>query len=421
MRKRFVIAIDGPGASGKSTTAKLLAKKMKYIYIDTGAMYRACGLCSLENNIDLKDIKALEKMLDNMEIQIKYSQTGNQIFLNGKDISSRIREADITKLSSEIAVIDIVRKKMVELQRQIGKDGGVIMDGRDIGTVVFPNADFKFFMIADVETRALRRWKEAKDKGEKISLNDIEKELVWRDRNDSTRDIAPLKQAEDAIAVDTSDMTIQEQVDFILNVIKKGKRRKIYSFICITLYFFMRVVWRLEIIHKERLESIENCIIAANHISAFDPLFIGAIIPGEIYYLAKAELFKNKLLEKLLKHVNVIPVKRGRIDKGAIRVVNEVLQKGHSIMIFPEGTRKAISVKAGIGKFALQLQKDIRPIFIKNSTDFWKCFSGKRRLQIIIAEKIKAESFSQLEDTKENYRNLASNVMKKILELENEC
>ena len=223
MDKKYVIAIDGPGASGKSTTAKALARQLKYIYIDTGAMYRACALCSLESNIDLKDIPKLIAMLDKIDIRILYSEKGNKIFLNGKDISKRIREADITKRSSEIAKIGIVRKKMVFLQREIGKNGGVIMDGRDIGTVVFPGADFKFFMIADEITRALRRWKEAAGKGENLSLKNIEKELIWRDKNDSSRKISPLKQAKDAILVDTSSMTIDDQVEFIFEIIKRGK------------------------------------------------------------------------------------------------------------------------------------------------------------------------------------------------------
>ncbi len=220
MKKKFVIAIDGPAASGKSTTAKQLAKKLKYIYIDTGAMYRASGLCTLLHNISLDDEVALKEMLDKISIKIEYAEEGNRIFLNGEDVSERIREADSTKLSSQIAVIGIVRRKMVELQRKMGENGGVIMDGRDIGTVVFPNADFKFFMLADVKTRALRRWKEAKEKGENATLEEIEKELIWRDKNDTTRDISPLKQANDAIPVDTSKLSIDEQVQFIYNKIK---------------------------------------------------------------------------------------------------------------------------------------------------------------------------------------------------------
>ncbi len=223
MKKQYIIAIDGPAASGKSTTAKLLAKKLKYVYIDSGAMYRACGLYALNRNINLKDVKSLQQMLDKIDIKIKYTEQDNKLYLNGEDVTFRIREADITKLSSEIAVIGIVREKMVELQRQIGKDGGVIMDGRDIGTIVFPYADFKFFMIADVKTRAKRRWEEANEKGENLNLEEIEKEIIWRDKNDTTRKISPLVKAQDAIEVDTSNMTIKEQANYLFNYICEEK------------------------------------------------------------------------------------------------------------------------------------------------------------------------------------------------------
>jgi cytidylate kinase len=223
MKKQYIIAIDGPAASGKSTTAKLLAKKLKYVYIDSGAMYRACGLYALNHNINLKDVKSLQQMLDKIDIKIKYTEQDNKLYLNGEDVTFRIREADITKLSSEIAVIGIVREKMVELQREIGKDGGVIMDGRDIGTIVFPYADFKFFMIADVKTRAKRRWEEANEKGENLNLEEIEKEIIWRDKNDTTRKISPLVKAQDAIEVDTSNMTIKEQANYLFNYICEEK------------------------------------------------------------------------------------------------------------------------------------------------------------------------------------------------------
>jgi len=222
MKKKYVIAIDGPAASGKSTTARRLSKRLQYIYIDTGAMYRACGLQSLKENINLQDHNQLNKMLKKIDIRIEYSEPENRVFLNGEDVSQRIREADITRLASEIAVIGIVRERMVELQRIMGKDGGVIMDGRDIGTVVFPDADYKFFMVADVHTRSLRRWNEAREKGESLKLEDVEKELIWRDKNDSTRDHSPLKQAEDAIEIDTSNLSIDEQVEKIWHIIKGG-------------------------------------------------------------------------------------------------------------------------------------------------------------------------------------------------------
>jgi cytidylate kinase len=219
MNNKYVIAIDGPGASGKSSTAKRLAEKLEYIYIDTGAMYRACGLAALENKIELSDLAALESMLEKIEIKIIYSNSGNKILLNSEDVSEKIREAEISKISSEIAVIGIVRDKMVELQRQMGAAGGVIMDGRDIGTVVFPQADFKFFMVADVCERAHRRWQELVERGRDVTFQAVKEELIWRDNNDSSRLISPLKKAEDAIEIDTTKMSIEQQVDFLYDYI----------------------------------------------------------------------------------------------------------------------------------------------------------------------------------------------------------
>lgn len=197
--------------------------------------------------------------------------------------------------------------------------------------------------------------------------------------------------------------------------------RKTYSLIISLVKYYITIFWGLEIINKERLSSVQNCIIAPNHVAAVDPFFIGSIIPVEIYYLAKIELFSNKAVGSILKFLNAIPVKRGMIDKAAIRFVTRVLNKGHSILIFPEGTRKSASVKSGVGKFAMQLKKDILPIYIKNSPYFWKCFLRKEKLKIVIGEKIKAESFSNLDEIKKNYRSLAEHVLKKINELSNEC
>ncbi len=220
---KFIIAIDGPASSGKSTTAKELAKNLEYVYLDTGAMYRACGLQSHKENISLKDIPALTKMMQNIRVEIKYSQPNNIVLLNGEDVSQQIREPHIGKLASDISAIGVVREGMTTLQRKLGKSKGIVMDGRDIGTVVFPNADFKFFMVADIDERAKRRFLEEKARGSQKSFEEVKAELAQRDYNDSHRDIAPLKQAEDAIIIDSTNLTISEQVKKILEIIKVGK------------------------------------------------------------------------------------------------------------------------------------------------------------------------------------------------------
>jgi cytidylate kinase len=211
--KRLIIAIDGPAASGKSTTAKLLAKKLGYIYLDSGAMYRACALAALEAGVAVTDAEKLDKLLQDMEIRIEYYPEGNVVLLNDKDVTKRIREEDISRLSSDISTLKPVRTKMVALQRKMGEKGGVIMDGRDIGTVVFPDADLKFFMVASAEERARRRCDELDEKGQKADFITVLNEMQERDRQDSTRALAPLKPAEDSIEIDTTNLSIEQQVE----------------------------------------------------------------------------------------------------------------------------------------------------------------------------------------------------------------
>jgi len=224
-RKKFVIAIDGPASSGKSTTAKLLAKKLKCVYIDSGAMYRAVALYLKDNKIlpTSTGRKALLDILNKINIEILYKPEKNEnaILLNGKDISTKIRNSEITNYSSIIATKKIVREKMVELQRMLAKNQSIIMDGRDIGTVVFPDADFKFFLTASLDERAKRRFLEMKyKKYDNISLKKIKEDLKCRDRRDTNRKISPLKKAKDAILIDTTNLTIEEQVKKILNILK---------------------------------------------------------------------------------------------------------------------------------------------------------------------------------------------------------
>jgi len=220
MKKGLIIAIDGPAASGKSTTAQLLAQKLGYVYIDTGAMYRACALKAKKMGIDINDEESIRELLDDIDIRIENHNSKNRIFLDGEDVSEDIRADDISALASAISAIPAVRYKMVELQRKMGEKGGVILDGRDIGTFVFPTAEVKFFLTASPEVRAKRRWLELKQKGINKDFSEVLADLVKRDNNDSQRALAPLKKADDAIEVDTSNMTIEEQTDCLYQIIR---------------------------------------------------------------------------------------------------------------------------------------------------------------------------------------------------------
>lgn len=220
MEQRLIIAIDGPAASGKSTTAQRLARRLDYVYLDTGAMYRACALQAKLSGVNLADEEAVQLMLKDLDIHIQASAEQNSIFLSNQDVSEDIRANDISKLASDISALPAVRYRMVELQRGMAAEGGVILDGRDIGTFVFPDADLKFFLTASPEIRARRRWLELQKKGLAKDFEEVLKELEERDRNDAGRALAPLSVAADAIVVDTGAMSVDEQVDTLYAVIR---------------------------------------------------------------------------------------------------------------------------------------------------------------------------------------------------------
>ena len=211
MAKIFKIAIDGPGGAGKSTIAKLIAKKLGIDYIDTGAMYRALGLKMMNLGMDFEDADAIGKLLEETDIDFR---DGN-IFLDGENVSDLIRTPEVSMAASKVSAYAFVRKHMVSAQQKMGESKSVIMDGRDICTDVFPDAEYKYFVTADAEERAMRRYKELIEKGQEAVFEQVLADIKQRDYNDSTREASPLKQAEDAELVDTTHMTIDEVVDYI--------------------------------------------------------------------------------------------------------------------------------------------------------------------------------------------------------------
>lgn len=217
--KKIVIAIDGYSSCGKSTTAKLVAAELGYAYIDTGAMYRAVTLYFLNHHVSLTNPKEVNDALDKIDITFHYNPKAkrNEVFLNGLNVEDEIRKMYISNQVSEVSVVKEVRHAMVAQQQKMGKKRGVVMDGRDIGTAVFPDAEVKIFMTADVDTRSKRRQDELLEKKQLINLDEIKENLLKRDLIDSTRQESPLRRADDAFLLDTSHMTIDEQVEFVLN------------------------------------------------------------------------------------------------------------------------------------------------------------------------------------------------------------
>jgi cytidylate kinase len=226
MSKGLIIAIDGPAGSGKSTSAKLIAKKLGYVYIDTGAMYRAITYLALEN-LAIKDESRIIELARNCKVDLDYADGEVIVRLNDRNVSNEIRSAEVNSHVSDVSKISEVRKVLVEKQREMGAKGtGVVMEGRDIGTVVFPNADVKIFLTASLDIRANRRTKEYNENGSKVLVDDIKSNLSNRDKIDSSRNDSPLIKASDAVEVDTTNVSIDEQVNLILEEVKKVADKK---------------------------------------------------------------------------------------------------------------------------------------------------------------------------------------------------
>ncbi len=220
----FKVAIDGPSGAGKSTIAKRSAQILGFVYIDTGAMYRAAALACLKENINIKETpeKAIE-VVNNISIDIDYINGEQRIFLNGEDVSDKIRTPEVSMGASDVSAIGAVREKLVSLQRELAGTKNVIMDGRDIGTHVLPDADVKIFLTASSEVRAERRFKELIEKGAQVLYEDVLADIIKRDKQDETREVSPLRRAEDAVLADTSELTFDESVKLVLDLINEKR------------------------------------------------------------------------------------------------------------------------------------------------------------------------------------------------------
>ncbi len=220
--KRFSVAIDGPSGAGKSTLARKLASRLNFYYVDTGAIYRTVGLYVAGKGGDCTSTADVLPLLDEIGIGLSYGEDGLQhMILNGEDVTAAIRENDVSRYASQVAALPPVRDFLLEIQRDLARKHSVVMDGRDIGTVVLPDADVKIYLTASVRQRALRRWKELREKGEEIPLETVERQIIQRDYDDVHREIAPLRQAEDAVLLDTSDLDLAESGEALYQIVKE--------------------------------------------------------------------------------------------------------------------------------------------------------------------------------------------------------
>ena len=405
------IAIDGPSGAGKSTIAKAIAKKIQYVYVDTGALYRSIALHMIRNSVDVKDEEKVCENLEGLAVNLGYVDGSQRVILNGEDVSELISTPEISMGASAVSAIPKVREFLFDLQQNIAKENNILMDGRDIGTVVLPNADVKIFLTASAEKRAERRFKELQEKGDTSTYEEVLQDIIKRDYNDTHREIAPLKKADDAIEVDSSDMTLEEVVDCISNIIsekvnpvKKNKtdremmpvqpvdrnaklgffRGLGYNFVRCCVKIAFKIWYKIEIIGKENIPKKSGHIFASTHRSYADPVLLAIASKTPFSFMAKEELFTgNKFFAWLIRWLGAFPVKRGKGDTEAIDKSLEELNKGRNLIIFPEGTRskdgKVGKIKTGVALIGAVAQVPVVPSAI--------IFEGKLkfRKKIILA------------------------------------
>ncbi|MBN2479437.1 MAG: (d)CMP kinase [Parachlamydiales bacterium] len=405
----MIITIDGPAGVGKSTVAKLVAQKLNFSYFDTGAMYRAVTYALLKNNINPDDEKSVLDFLKNhFKYEIKKDQGQFLYFVNDEDVSGIIRSNHISNVVSQVSTKEYIRKTLLPFQRKYADDNDLVAEGRDMGTVIYPNAKVKIYLTARASVRAERRFQELTEKFPQdiatLDKQEILEEIKIRDERDSTRKISPLRKAKGAHAIDTSSLSIDQVVRKIIKKVKKAnKTTLLYRFVRFLAKFIMSTFYNLKVYGKENITK-KAAIITSNHTSFFDPPVLAAAMKEEIHFLAKEPLFKIIILKSIIKRLNAHPISFKESNVKTFRIVDSVLKEGKKIVIFPEGTRTDGSsieeLLPGVA-FLVNLTKcDIMPVCIYGADKVWgrnkkfpKLFG---KISCVFGKPIKFEEFEHL-------------------------
>ena len=418
------IAIDGPGGAGKSSVAKAVSKALGIIYVDTGALYRTIGLFMTESGVNTKDAEAVTSMLGQFTLELKFENGKQVILLNGVDRGDDIRTPRASMAASEVSAIPAVRDYLLDIQRNTAKKNSVVMDGRDIGTVILPNAEVKIFLTASPKARAQRRYKELVAKGKDVKYEDVYREMVERDKNDSTRNVAPCVQAKDAILVDNSKITEAQTVEKILKIVKKKTKdtTPFYKFIMVTVGPIYRFLFNVKVKGKENVPKSGGVLLCPNHISALDVISIGAVCPRQITCIAKKELFSIPVLKTLIKAMGAVKLDRGGADVGAIKTSVACIENGKTVVIFPQGHRYpevdpgTTPVKHGAGLIAYHAHSDVIPVCININKGKYGLF---RRTEIIFGKLIKYEDLGFVNGGRDEYSAVTQKIFAEMVKLGN--
>lgn len=381
----MIITIDGPSGTGKSTIARELARILHFTFFDTGAMYRCMALFLQDKGIGSLDALQTSSLIEEFSFKITTDAQGaKRYFVGEKDVTFDIRSEKISSLASQIAKIPEVREALMPIQRKAAEGNDVVFEGRDMGTVVFPQADLKIFLTASAEVRAERRYQELvfkfPDCAESYSMSQILEDIQKRDYNDSTRAISPLKQASDAVLIDTSQLSIQQVLNQILAIYQKKLQKKLpkmkwpYWFVYTFARLFFRLFFRLQVHGLEHFRPGAG-IIAANHVSLYDPEVVSISCPEEVHFLAKESLFRIPVLGKLIRILNSHPISRDSSDVATFRLIIRLLQEGKKVILFPEGSRSDDGdiqpLEKGLPFLVHKAKCSIFPTYVSGAFEAW--------------------------------------------------
>jgi cytidylate kinase len=399
----FTIAIDGPSGSGKTTTARLVARSLGFRHVDTGAMYRVVTLLARERGVDTGDGDGLGALAAALEISFADAQDGKElVFALGRDVTAAIRSPEVTAAVSAVSAHRAVRAALVRRQRELADAGGVILEGRDIGSVVLPWADVKVYLDASVMVRAERRRAELAGTGTALSIDEVARDLERRDALDASRGESPLLRPVGAWAVDTSHMTIEEQVARVVVLAREEARRrsealtrdaraqrKCFKWRVITgaVGLLYEVIFGMRVVRIYRGEPAQNYLFASNHLAYADPPAVSSRLFREVHFVAKDALFRIPLLGPLIRWVNAFPIRRGVFDREAMAEALRLLVADRSVLIFPEGGRvtggELGAPRSGVGYLAVQSGVPVVPVYIEGSNRLRQCLLRRQRFRVV--------------------------------------
>lgn len=416
------IAIDGPSGAGKSSVAKAVADELKIIYVDTGALYRTIGMFMIENGVDPKNRNDVVDHLDSFTLDLQFKNGKQVILLDGVDVADKIRTPEVSMAASLVSAIPEVRQYLLDTQRGIAKNNSVIMDGRDIGTVILPNAEVKVFLTASPEARAKRRYEELVARGTNVEYEQVYRDLIERDNNDSTRNISPCVPAKDAIILDNSNFEPAETAAAVVKIIREiqmqPEENKAYKKAYKILAPILRFLMRINAVGTENIPENGGVLFCSNHINALDFISIAACTTRQISFIAKKELFSIPILRKIMTALGAIKIDRSGNDVGAIKAAISVTSNGGSAAIFPQGHRypainpSSTPVKHGAGLIAYRSGCDVVPVCIQVKGGKYGIF---KKINVIFGTPIKNEEFNFTNGGRDEYERAANMIFNEIV------